>query len=78
MLRISVLSGIYICVYVCMCKFFVRSPVVVMQAQEAYDIGEVPVGCVFVRNGLIIGKGRNKTNESLNVMFTSIIIISFL
>ncbi|KAI9098116.1 cytidine deaminase-like protein [Phlyctochytrium arcticum] len=36
------------------------------QAQEAYDVGEVPVGCVFVHNGEIIGRGRNRTNESLN------------
>lgn len=32
-------------------------------------MGEVPVGCVFVYNpsGEIIGRGRNRTNESLNV-----------
>ncbi|KAL1923240.1 uncharacterized protein VTP21DRAFT_9616 [Calcarisporiella thermophila] len=36
------------------------------QAQEAYDVGEVAVGCVFVHNGQIIGKGRNRTNETLN------------
>ena len=28
---------------------------------------EVPVGCVFVHNGQIIGKGMNDTNRSLNV-----------
>ena len=33
-------------------------------AYEAYDAGEVPVGCVFVSNGVIVGKARNKTNES--------------
>ncbi|KAI8819403.1 cytidine deaminase-like protein [Fimicolochytrium jonesii] len=36
------------------------------QAQEAYDAGEVPVGCVFVHEGEIIGRGRNRTNETLN------------
>lgn len=27
----------------------------------------MPVGCVFVHNGEVIGSGRNRTNESLNV-----------
>ncbi|KAF9128190.1 tRNA(adenine34) deaminase [Mortierella sp. 14UC] len=37
-------------------------------ALEAHSVGEVPVGCVFVYEptGAIIGRGRNKTNESLN------------
>lgn len=29
-------------------------------------MGEVPVGCVIVSEGIIIGKGRNRTNESGN------------
>lgn len=29
-------------------------------AQEAYDAGEVPVGCVIVKDGRIIGRGRNR------------------
>ena len=32
-------------------------------AQEAYDAGEVPVGCVIVRQGLIVGRGRNRREE---------------
>ncbi|KAJ3318708.1 tRNA(adenine34) deaminase [Boothiomyces sp. JEL0866] len=36
------------------------------QAQEALEAGEVPVGCVFVQDGIIVGKGRNATNETLN------------
>ncbi|KAI8585419.1 tRNA-specific adenosine deaminase subunit TAD2 [Geranomyces variabilis] len=36
------------------------------QAQEAFDVGEVPVGCVMVHDGKIIGRGRNRTNETLN------------
>ncbi|KAI8904586.1 hypothetical protein PhCBS80983_g04133 [Powellomyces hirtus] len=36
------------------------------QAQEAFDVGEVPVGCVFVLGGQVIGRGRNRTNETLN------------
>ncbi|KAJ3063549.1 tRNA(adenine34) deaminase [Podochytrium sp. JEL0797] len=36
-------------------------------AEEAFQVGEVPVGCVIVLDGKrIIGSGRNKTNESLN------------
>ena len=29
-------------------------------AHEAYSEGEVPVGCVIVKNGAIIGAGRNR------------------
>ena len=29
-------------------------------AKEAADAGEVPVGCVIVRNGQIVGRGRNR------------------
>ncbi|KAK0185252.1 cytidine deaminase-like protein [Armillaria mellea] len=35
-------------------------------AQEALDASEVPVGCVFVRGGVIIAKARNRTNELRN------------
>lgn len=31
------------------------------EAQSAYDRGEVPVGAIVVRNGIIIGKGSNQT-----------------
>ena len=36
-------------------------------AQEAFDAAEIPVGSVFVRNGAIIAKARNRTNELMNV-----------
>ena len=29
-------------------------------AKEAADAGEVPVGCVIVRNGEVVGRGRNR------------------
>uniref|UniRef100_A0A7E4VD50 CMP/dCMP-type deaminase domain-containing protein n=1 Tax=Panagrellus redivivus TaxID=6233 RepID=A0A7E4VD50_PANRE len=35
-----------------------------VQAEEALDHSEVPVGCVFVHDGDIIGSGRNNVNES--------------
>ena len=35
-------------------------------AVEAADAGEVPVGCVLVAGGEIIGKGRNSPIESLD------------
>ncbi len=36
-----------------------------MEAQKAFSLGEVPVGCVVVSNNQIIGKGHNLT-ERLN------------
>lgn len=34
-------------------------------AREAYDMGEVPVGCVIVdADGAIIGRGRNRREET--------------
>ncbi|KDQ28825.1 hypothetical protein PLEOSDRAFT_1075729 [Pleurotus ostreatus PC15] len=35
-------------------------------AEEALQAGEVPVGCVFVRDSKIIAKARNRTNELRN------------
>ena len=43
-------------------------------AQLALHSDETPVGCVFVRDGEVIGRGINGTNASLNV---SIEIIFF-
>ncbi|KAF9457999.1 cytidine deaminase-like protein [Collybia nuda] len=37
-----------------------------LMAEEALGAGEVPVGCVFVRDGMIIAKARNRTNELRN------------
>ncbi|KAF5367079.1 hypothetical protein D9758_003912 [Tetrapyrgos nigripes] len=35
-------------------------------AEEALAAAEVPVGCVFVRDGKIIAKARNRTNQLRN------------
>lgn len=32
------------------------------QARKAYALGEVPIGCVIVREGKIIGRGYNRRN----------------
>ncbi|KAJ1967897.1 tRNA(adenine34) deaminase [Dispira parvispora] len=37
-----------------------------VQAEEAYAQGEVPVGCVLVHDLKIIGRGRNRPNETCN------------
>ncbi|WFD25817.1 hypothetical protein MNAN1_000783 [Malassezia nana] len=35
-------------------------------AREALEHSEVPVGCVFVRDGRVLAQARNRTNELLN------------
>ncbi len=37
------------------------------QAEQALQSDETPVGCVFIFEGQVIGKGMNDTNRSLNV-----------
>ena len=37
-------------------------------AREAYEAGEVPVGCVIVKNGQIIGRGRNRREEKQSAL----------
>ena len=37
-----------------------------IMAEEALGVGEVPVGCVFVKNNIIIARGRNRVNETKN------------
>ncbi|MBR2490533.1 MAG: nucleoside deaminase [Ruminiclostridium sp.] len=37
-------------------------------AREAYEAGEVPVGCVIVKNDRIIGRGRNRREEKQSAL----------
>ena len=37
-------------------------------AREAFALGEVPVGCVIVRNGQIVGRGRNRRETDKNAL----------
>ena len=38
------------------------------EARTAYDLGEVPIGCVIVRGGEIIGRGYNRTEADGSAM----------
>lgn len=38
------------------------------QAKKAYLLGEVPIGCVIVRDGKIIGRGYNRRNTDKNTL----------
>lgn len=37
-------------------------------AQEAAQEGEVPVGCVIVRNGQVVGRGRNRREREKSAL----------
>lgn len=37
-------------------------------AQQAAQAGEVPVGCVIVREGQVIGRGRNRREEKTSAL----------
>ena len=37
-------------------------------AREAAAAGEVPVGCVIVRKGVVIGEGRNRREEKRSTL----------
>lgn len=39
-----------------------------MQAKKAYALGEVPIGCVIVHEGQIIGRGYNRRNTDKNTL----------
>lgn len=38
------------------------------QAKKAYALGEVPIGCVIVHEGNIIGRGYNRRNTDKNTL----------
>ena len=38
------------------------------QAKKAYDLLEVPIGCVIVQNGRIIARGYNRRNTDKNTL----------
>ena len=38
------------------------------QARKAYELGEVPIGCVIVHEGKIIGRGYNRRNTDKNTL----------
>ena len=37
-------------------------------AREAAQAGEVPVGCVIVRAGVVVGRGRNRREEKRSAL----------
>ena len=37
-------------------------------AKEAAAAGEVPVGCVIVRDGIVLGRGRNRREEKQSAL----------
>ena len=40
----------------------------IKQARKAYALGEVPIGCVIVHEGKIIGRGYNRRNTDKNTL----------
>lgn len=40
----------------------------IKQAKKAYKLGEVPIGCVIIYKGEIIGKGYNRRNIDKNTL----------
>lgn len=45
---------------------FMREPL--KQAKKAYALGEVPIGCIIVHEGKIIGRGYNRRNTDKNTL----------
>ena len=40
----------------------------IKQAQKAYSLGEVPIGCVIVYEGKVIGRGYNRRKTDKNTL----------
>ena len=47
-------------------EFYMRQALLL--AREAAGAGEVPVGCVIVRGGEIVGRGRNRREEKQSAL----------
>ncbi len=47
-------------------EFFMKAAL--REAQKAFDEGEVPVGCVIVKDGKIIARGRNARERKKNAL----------
>lgn len=45
---------------------YMREPL--RQARKAYELGEVPIGCVIVHEGKIIARGYNRRNTDKNTL----------
>ena len=45
-----------------------------VEAKKAYNLGEMPVGAVVVKNGKVIGKGYNKKEKTKNALMHAEII----
>jgi hypothetical protein len=83
MTKETIISHTSVCVCVCVCvsrfmeattaeeqdgatiSFFMK--IAFDQAKEALKRLEVPVGCVIIQDGHVIGSGSNRTNETRNV-----------
>jgi len=44
------------------------------EAQKAFNLDEVPIGCIIVRQGIIIGRGYNRRVTEKNVLYHAEII----
>ena len=42
--------------------------IAIKEAEKAYKIGELPVGCIIVENDKILSKGYNKKEKNKNVL----------
>lgn len=40
----------------------------IRQAKKAYDLNEVPIGCIITYEGKIIGRGYNRRNKDKNTL----------
>jgi tRNA(adenine34) deaminase len=48
-------------------EYYIRESI--KEAKKAYEIGEVPVGCVIVKNGIIIARSHNLRETKKNSLY---------